>query len=279
MFNVNLMTNMKKKSIITACAIALIAIIVGCSKVVLDYGDIQLLDSNQALLKVNYVSQYSNNRSVYFKVNDTRVSGLLTARTPFPGGGFNTGGGSTADFLQVPSGSIQFSVGMPHKVDNGTDSLILYTTTLQLTAGKYYSVHISDTAATTKNVLTEEIPVRPDTGFARFHFVNLMPNVPAIDLYYGATSSTAADQSTDSLLVGNVAFMSNSPDFLLRVTATNKIWKIRPAGSAKTAANVLAFYGVSTSVPTNQRVFTAFASGYSGKTNTQKPYISFFLVK
>jgi len=267
---------MKKKSIIAACIVAFIAIIVGCSKVVLDYGDIQLLDSNQAVIKINYVSQYSNNRSVYFKVNDKRVSGLLTARTPFPGGGYNTGGGNTADFLQVPAGSLQLAVGLPHKVDNGTDSLILYSTTLNLTAGKYYSVHISDTAAATKSLLTEENLVRPDTGFARFHFVNLMANVPAIDLYYG--TATGSDQSTDSLLVGNVAFMANSNDFLLRINGANKTWKIRPAGAAKTSATVLASY-VTTSVPTNQRVFTAFASGYSGKTNTQKPYISFFLVK
>ncbi|MEO6524826.1 MAG: DUF4397 domain-containing protein [Mucilaginibacter sp.] len=270
---------MKKISIITVCALAIVSVVIfGCVKNRLNYGDIEKFDgASQSLLKINYASQYANNRLVYFKINDQRISYLVTGRTPFPGGGYNTGGGSTADFMQVNSGDVKFSVALPHKIDNGTDSLELFTTNVQLSAGKSYVLHVTDTAATEKAILTEETFARPDSLSARFHFINLMPNVPAIDLYYGATLATAVDQSTDSLIVGNVAYLQSSPDFLMK-SGVIKNWKIRPAGAAKTAATVLAVY-TSTSVPLDRRTYAAYSSGYSGKTNTQKPYISFTLIR
>lgn len=280
---------MKKISIIITCAFALISIIIiGCAKNVLNYGDIQKLDDTQALLKINYASQYANNRSVFFRINGQRVSYLVTGRTPFPGGGYNTGGANSADFMQIASGTTKFSVILPRKVDNGTDSLELFSTNIQLVGGKSYVLHVTDTSATTQTLLVEQKFNLPDTTLSRFNFVNLMPNVPAIDLYYGSTAVTVADQSADSLLVGNIGYLQASADFTIRYNGlnpttgltTNKIFKIRPAGAAKTAATLLATY-TSASVPVNQRIFTAFASGYSGKsaTSTQRAFISFTLIR
>jgi hypothetical protein len=135
--------------------------------------------------------------------------------------------------------------------------------------------HITDTAATTQTFLTEESFVRPDTALARYRFVNLMPNVPAVDLYYGVS---ATDQSLDTLIVGNVSYLSVSNEIKLK-SAQAKTWKIRPAGAAISAANILGSY-TSSSTFLNQRVYTIFASGYAGKTTTvQKPYVSFFLIR
>lgn len=267
---------MKKIFLIPFCALAALLIIGSCKKGVLDYGDEVKLKGDEAVLRINYVSQYANNRAIIIKINDVAVSQAITARTPFPGGGYNTGGGNTADFLAVPAGNVKVSIVQPKKIYDGTDSLVLFTGTFQLESLKNYVVHISDTLANTKALLTTENLTRPDTATCRMHLVNLMPNVPAIDLYYGTATTT--DQSTDSLLVSNIAFMQNSADFLIPKAATNKTFKVRAAGAAKTSATVIASYST-TSVPANQRVFTAFASGYNGKTNTQKPYISFFLVK
>jgi len=264
---------MKIYSVLTAFAGFLL--LASCGKNVLDYGETQKLTGDQALLKINYVSMYANNRTVYFKINDKRVSNIMTARTPFPGGGYNTGGGSGPDFLIVDPGSVKLSVVVPHKVDNGSDSLELYTTTLQITAGKNYVAHITDTAGNTKSFLTEESFVRPDTGTVRYRFVNLMPNVPAIDLYYG---TSATDQTKDTLLAGNVNYLNISDEIKVRRSQA-KTWKIRPAGAAKTATTILANY-TSSSTFVNQRAFTIFASGYSGKTSAvQRPYVSFFLIR
>jgi hypothetical protein len=269
---------MKKISILSICAIAMTLLIVSCGKALLDYGDIQNFDSSKILLKINYVSAYANNRSVYFKINDQRVSNLLTWRTPFPGGGYNTGGANNSNLLQVTAGSVTLSVAQPHKIDNGQDSIVLYTTTFQAAGGGNYTIHITDTAATTKSVVTQENLAIPDSSVARYRFINLMPNVSNIDLYFGTAATTAADQSTDSLILGNVPYMQISQEFQMKATIS-KTWKLRPAGAAKTAATLLASYA-STSSVLNQRVYTVMACGYNGKTTTaQKPYVSFFLIR
>lgn len=269
---------MKKISITLICTLAVALTIIGCGKVVLDYGAVEKLTPSQSLIKINYVSAYANNRSVILKINGDRVSNLITARTPFPGGGYNTGGVNNSNLLIINSGTVTVSVIQPHKIDNGLDSVVLYSTNFQADAGKNYNIHITDTAATTKSAVTEQDISLPDSSVVRYKFINLMPNVPAIDLYFGAASATAADQSTDSLVVGNAAYLQMSNSFTLKA-GVSKTWKIRAAGAAKTAATVLASY-TSTAVVANQRVFTAFACGYAGKTTTvQKPYISFFLVR
>lgn len=268
---------MKNIPIIAVCVFALASIIYGCTKNVLDYGDIQKITADQALLKINYGSQYANNRAVFIKINDQRISSLITGRQPYPGGGYNTGGNNTADFLQVTSGAVKVSVVLPKKINDGTDSIVLYNTTVNIEAGKNYVVHITDTAATTSSLLTEESFAKPDSLTTRYHFVNLMPNVPSIDLYYG--TATGSDQSTDSLLVGGIDYLKNSADFTIKnATTTFKTFKIRAAGAARTSATVLASY-LPTTMSTSRRSYVAFATGYSGKTGTQKPYISFFLIR
>nr|WP_276902097.1 DUF4397 domain-containing protein [Pedobacter kyonggii] len=247
----------------------------GCTKNVLDYGETEKLTSDQALLKVNYASYYYNNRAIAIKINDKRVSSVITARTPFPGGGYNTGGSSTADFLAVSPGNLKLSIILPKKRDDGTDSLVLYSTTFQIEAGKNYVAHITDTAANTKNVLTQESFIRPDTAYCKYRFINLMPNVPSVDLYYG---TSATDNTKDSLIAGNVNYLNISNEITLR-SAQSKTWKIRPAGAAITSATVLANY-TSASTFLNKRVYTIFASGYSGITTApRRPYVSFFLIR
>ena len=111
---------MKILSKLALCAISLLGI-ASCTKNVLDYGDVEKLTGDETLLKINNVSMYANNRTAFFKINDKRVSGPLTARSPFPGGGNNTGGDSKPDFLVVDPGEVKLSVVMPKKIDNGTD--------------------------------------------------------------------------------------------------------------------------------------------------------------
>jgi len=269
---------MKRNSIIAISVVSLAIIAIGCGKALTDYGNTQKLDNSYSFLKINYESNYSNNRSVWFKINDQRVGGPLTARWPFPGGGFNTSGASTADVISITPGATKLSVIVPYKFDNGLDSLVLYTTTFQLDAGKTYISHITDTAANTKSILTLENTILPDTSFARIHFLNLMPNVPAIDIYYGAAAVTATDQRSDSLMVSNLSYLQNSADIKMKVTTPNGIWKVRAAGTGRTN-NTISSY-TSTSIPLSQRVLCGFALGYNGKTSAaQKPYISFLLVR
>jgi len=247
----------------------------GCDKNEINYGEFDKLAGNQALLKINNVSYYSDNRLTYFKINDKRVSGLLSARSPFPGGGYNTGGASTPDFLSVSAGTLKLSIALPYKVDTGMDSIVLYTTNLEISGGKNYVVNITDTAANTKSFLTELSFTRADTAKSKYRFVNLMPNVPSVDLYYG-TSATV--HTADTLIAGNVNYLSVTGDIILK-SGQAKTWKVRPAGAALTTGTILASY-TSASTFTSERVYTIFASGYSGQTLApRRPYVSFFLVR
>ena len=185
-----------------------------------------------------------------------RVSNPINYRTPYPGGGLNTNGSSTPDYLQVQPGAVKLSVSIP-KVGTNTDSVALYSTTINLEAGKYYIAHITDTATNTQTVLQTQDMSAVDSGYSKYTFVNLIPNVPAIDLYFGTT-----------IVAANVPYKGISPVFKVGFTNANA-WAIKPAGGTTT----LASYALG-SVP-NQRNFTIFAIGYSGASDAvRKPYVS-----
>lgn len=254
------------------CALLVLS---GCGKNVLDYGDVEKITDDMPLIKINYACPYVDDRFVIVKFNDKRVTSRIQNRTPFPGGGYNTRGDVRADYLTIPTGAVEVKVALPFKKDNGLDSLILYKTTINIEQKKRYVVHLTDTASLIKSVLTEENFLKPDSGYATYRFINLMPNVPAIDLYYG-TSATV--HTADRLVAANIKYLAISDYFTLNRYAA-RTWKIRPAGAELTTATVLASY---TNVGSllNQRTYTAYAHGYSGKTTAaQKPYLSFFHIR
>jgi hypothetical protein len=238
--------------------------IAGCEKNVISYGDSTIVDASKALLKLNYSSLYAANPSVQISFNGARVTPLLAGRTPYPGGGYNTNGDSRPDYLAVTPGEISIKISIPQRGTN-VDSVVLYTTSVTVEAGKNYTAHITDTAAKTQTVLLTDEFARPDSNYAKFKFVNLMPNVPAVDLYYGTT-----------LVAPNIAYKAASNYFTLQVPASTLSWAVRPAGAAATTT-ALAVYS-SASTTTNQRVYTVFAIGYAGATDAvRRPYVSFLL--
>jgi len=219
------------------------------------------LQSTQGLLKINYVSGYAANPAVQFKINNLRVSNLITSRTPFPGGGYNTGGGNTNDYLVVNPGSSELTVSIPNK-DTNSDSVLLFKTNISLNAGERYTAHITDTADNTKIVLLQDDISKPDTSQAKFKFVNLIPNVPAVDLYYGTT-----------LVASSIAYLNASDCFTVPTATPALAWSIKEAGGTTSLATY-----TSANTILNQRVYTAFALGYKGSTDApRKPYISFLL--
>ncbi|WP_240755237.1 DUF4397 domain-containing protein [Pedobacter sp. SYP-B3415] len=192
---------------------------------------------------------------------------MLTARYPYPGGGYNTLGDSRADYLRATPGKQEVSISIP-KRGTLTDSVVLYKTEITTEPGKAYTLHLTDTAANTKSFLTQDDHSIPDSGFVRFRFVNLMPNVPAVDLYYGGV-----------LVVGNISYLSASDYFLRPILTTAAVaWTIRPTGSAPTSTALATYTSANTFL--NRRSYTVFATGYSGRTDAvRRPYVSFFLIK
>lgn len=253
---------------ISCSVLAGIMLFSSCKKNEIKYGEFDLVGANQALFKVNYLSQYKSAPSVVFIIDGKRVNNPISARTPFPGGGLNTGGGSTANYMVFNAGSHEFKVMVPSKITN-LDSLELYKTNISLEAGKYQTLHITDTAENTYSTLVVDDLTRPDSGEVRYRFINLIPNSPELNLYYDATL-----MAEKVPYKGTVEFSKPSG-----TTAAAKGWWVRDANAA-TSAPALVSYTSSSGVnssQSNQRVFTVFTSGYAGlvSPDTRRPYLSF----
>jgi len=170
--------------------------------------------------------------------------------TPFPGGGLNTGGGSTADYLRIASGQSTVSIAVPKK---GTteDSLQLATSSQTFEAGKKYSLYFADTSASLTSVLVVDSLNAPDSGFTKFKFVNLMPDVSAgLDLYIGTVKVASA-----------IPYKGVSPSFVVPTNNTSTTWSIRSAGAASTTTALTTY--ASASALANRRVLTVIARGYN----------------
>ena len=258
---------MKKLLIAIPVLSTLLFSLTGCKKNEIKYGDFDVVDDSKALLKVNVASPYQTNPTMYIGLDGNRLSNPITSRTPFPGGGYNTGGGSTADYMALTPGKHAFKLAIPAKdpVKAGADSIVLFQTDITLESGRSQSLHICDTAANTQAIMVSDDRLAADSGTVKYNFVHLIPNVPAIDLYFGTT-----------IVAANVPYKGNKT-FSMALPAAVLAWTIRPAGDAVTS---LATYPAasSTATVTNKRVYTVFASGFKGATDaTRKPYVSFFL--
>lgn len=224
-----------------------------CKKDTIEPFKLNVNTHDQAFLKIIHSSPYRLNPSVQLKLNDTRISSNLTYSTPFPGGGINTGGLNFPYYLAVNPGSTKLSLSIPKPATN-IDSLMLYSTTLNLQAGKYYSAFLTDTVYNTQMVLVEDdmTPVRGDVS--KFRFVNLIPNLPAIDLYFGS-----------ALVAPNIPYKGVSSIFTLPRGTVEK-WYIRPAGAASNSKEI-AVAPNNLTVPFN-KYMTVYARGYNGLTST-----------
>lgn len=245
---------------------AVIMLAAGCKKEAEKIADFQLHPSTNAGLKINFVSTYARNPTFQLKVNDTRVSNLITTRTPFPGGGFNTNGDNRPDYLSVVPGATKVAATIPNR-NTVNDSIVLYSTSVNLDAGKFYTAHITDTAANTKVVLLEDDITMPAPGTSRYKFVHLMPNVPFIDLYHGT-----------EVVASRVPYLG-SVTFTRTISGASSAWTIREAGTSPTSTALATYSSANTIII--QRGYTIFSLGYKGVTSTdvRRPFVSFLLNK
>lgn len=242
-----------------------------CDKNEINYSDFEYVNDAQARIKVNYNVAFYNNPFVQIKINGTRVSGTnIQTRYPFPGGGFNTLGGSTGDYLPVAPGNTEVSISIPKRGTN-VDSVLIFKNSMATVAGKNYSLHVAD-SLNKKGLVVEEDVSLPDSGFVRYKFVNLMPNVPSLDLYVGSVK-----------VASDVAFMASSNNFLLPTSQTgiSTVWSIRAAGALPSSTAIATYTSASTML--NRRVYTAFATGYQGyatsSTDPRRPFVAFYYVR
>lgn len=236
-----------------------------CEKNEISLGDAEVVN-DRALFKIGYFSPNSKNPGVQLKINDTRVSYVFTNATPFPGGGYNTGGSNNSDYLALTPGQAKISMSIP-KAGSNADSVEILSTTITMEGFKRYSMFTTDSIPTMSAFLVEDVYVTPDSGFAKVRFTNLMPNVPAVDFYQNGI-----------LIKANVAFKTCT-DFQDVTIANNPCnFQIRPAGALPTSTALAVYPTTSTFTLTNTRIYTIIARGYSGTTDTnRRPNVSLIL--
>jgi hypothetical protein len=210
-----------------------------------DYGD------DKALFKINYACATALNPAVRLKINDVIVSNNITYATPFPGGGLNTGGGSTADYLQAEPGTNTIKLSIV-KAGTNIDSIVMYETTVDLQPATYQTLHVADTGAAIQSVFLTDPGGMEDSGFVQYRFINLIPNSTGLDLYFGTQK-----------MASNVAYKQVTESFKLAAGATGA-WSLRTAGGTVALANPY----TNTGTTSNQRVFTVYARGYLGLKDT-----------
>lgn len=255
------------------CFAAIVIIIGSCKKNELFITESTPLAA-EAQVKIINTSFYQRNPLYQISINGVRVSntlGGISNPTPFPGGGFNTGGVSTADYLSVNAGQSTVSIATPF-VGTNNDSTQLATATTTFEQGKKYSLFFSDTMSKTNFLVVEDSLVRPDSGYARYRFVNLVPDVAGLDLYFGTTKINEA---------ANTPYKGVSQPFTVVTSLSPNTISVRLAGG-----NSLLFQlPAATATPiANQRVYTIFARGYNSITTTatteiRRRSISLFLTK
>ncbi len=212
-------------------------------------------------LKVGYFSPSINNQGVQIKINGVRQSNNLVYPIAFPGGGLNTGGSSNSDYLYLTPGETNVDISVP-KARTDEDSVKVFNFSAPLEAGKRYTLFTTDTMPNVTGILVPDDTEAPTNTDARIKFINLMPNVPAVDFYQRST-----------LVFGNVAYKSVTE--YKNIPFGSDTFLIRAAGSGPTGT-VIATRVIATA---RQRIYTFFARGYRTATGTRAPNVSALIVQ
>ncbi|MCF3109290.1 DUF4397 domain-containing protein [Niabella sp. CC-SYL272] len=220
----------------------------------------------KALVKFGFFSMYPTSTPLTVYQNNTKLSVSAASPYGYPGGGFNTGGNSYADYLAIDPGNVKFDVAIVYPNINFVQRWI-YDTTMLLGANKKYTILMADTAVSTTSLLLEDdFPAVLDSGYALFRIGNLIPNSGSLDFY-----------KNDSLIASNVAYKSTTPLIKLPASLADT-FAIRPAGAPSgPAITATAYYRLATN--TNKRIYTMVSRGYLGSTTPRNPTISLIINK
>lgn len=243
---------MKRLLSITVIAVAVMTAINSCKKNSFAITK-RTQPEGKALVKIAMFNAYTATAPVRISINGTVVSNEVIHPVVYPGGGLNVNGSSNSDYLQADPGNNKFEFFV---MNTGTPvpASRLFETSQTLEAGKRSTLYITDTSQNTTAVLVNDDTPAPDSGFVRIKFVNLIPNVAALDVYKGLNATTA------TLLMGNIAYKGISA--YMNIPSGTDSFFVRPAGSAITTMPV-ARRGFTLA---NQRIYTILSRGYNGVT-------------
>jgi hypothetical protein len=175
--------------------------------------------------------------------------------------------------MSVPLGSNAVSIVMP-RFGTNVDSVVLFSTNVNIADNTPQTLHLTDTAANMKSVLVKNNIVGIADGMCRFNFVNLMPNAGAVDLYLNGILMRANIPYLGASGAMDIPVGINAPGFVSGATTT---WAVRRTGSTATSAALVSF--ASASGLQSGGALTGFCMGYSGATGARLPFLAMTLDK
>ena len=213
--------------------------------------------TGNALVKIGWFSQYIalNNDSVQVKLNGERISGKFTAPTPYPGGGFNTGGNSNADYMALTPGTSNLIVSAPKKMTN-IDSIVKFNGSVNLTANIRQTIMLTDTGANTAaTVVTDDLTPPLTPGMAKAKFFNGMPGT-TLDFYIRTSTGAIVPAAK------NVAYKGVSSYFEFPAGSSVDTLDVVNAGATYPTTTPLARYVWAQTNIIAGRVYTILSAGY-----------------
>jgi hypothetical protein len=255
---------MKKNILIIICFIAVGLLVFSCTKNELRLTEYEL-PSGKAYVRFAFYSPATATSSVIVKVNDVKVNGATTSITA----GLYPSVINTPDYASIsPTGNIKLSIP---NIGTSNDSIVVFTGTLALEAGKFYAFTLADSGSRrTAFAIPDNLGALPDSGFFNIRFINAMGNSPAFDLVrVDSTSSTVVVRDT---IARGVSFKSASTFIKQPITPTNSFLRYRFVANGVSIGQATL-----PATAVNKRSITFYATGIFGGTGSFAPGVSSFI--
>jgi len=245
--------------------VVLVIIFISCEKSELRLTE-TFLPTDQAFVRFNLHSPNTLG-SVAIKINDQKINGNLTS----PISGVFPAVVNTPEYAAVPVGS-NFKLSIL-RTASLTDSVLLFSSNLQLEKNKFYSVYLADTFSTRSLFILEDNDASlVDTAFVKLRLVNAMPNTALSFIEIDSLNPTSVKRDT---LSRNIAFKSSSGFLTVPLrNPTNAPLRFRIVSSS-TGATVASFnptvaYATAGTFSAG-RSMTITISGFLGGTSPYSP--------
>lgn len=218
---------------------------------------------------VRFVFLSPNTPSVMIKVNDVKVNGANTSGSS----GLFPSITTAADYSAItPTGTLKLSLA---NTGTANDSVVIFTNPLGLSANKFYTVTLADTASSRTVFSLEDDVALTDSGFFRIRMINAMPQSPAINLI--RIDSTNATTVTRDTIARAIAFKSGSGFIATPISPKTGYTTLRFRVVNVNGQAIGSSITPLASTTANMRSFSFFASGFANGTGTLAPGVTTFV--
>lgn len=206
--------------------------------------------------------------AVMIKVNDVKINGANTSGSS----GLFPSTVNFPDYAAIPPNGT-FRLSLPN-AGTANDSVLLFNSSLNVEANKFYSVSLADTGADrTVFAIQDNFGAIAADSFFTIRLINAMPKSPAINLI--RVDSTNATTVVRDTIAKNITYKSAS-NYITSFIAPLRGYSFLRFRTVTTTGMLLSSIAPP-STTYNKRGVTVYASGFANGTGTLVPALSTFI--